>query len=399
MRRFLLAAVATASTVGFVYADDEKAKPKAATPPATAAKDDKKAAEKKDDEKKDLTRKERLAEIQKELGKKRSEMVKEINALKPGKERDEAIQLYTKASVPFALKAFELAKEDVKDEATYPATMFAFQNGGKKVSQDAGDFLVDHFIEDARLKTAIPAIATNEVGPRVLGRLAEKTKDKDVRGAALFAISDTEVDNTDYPSTGKPLPADEAAAKLTATAAKLERLGTEYADVKITSRMGKTIGEAVAKKLYFVNNLTVGKKAPEFECEVLDTEAKKKLSEFKGNVVVLDVWATWCGPCRAMIPHERELVEKMKSKPFKLVSLSADDKKETLTKFLEKEEMPWTHLWNGSAKGNFLEQYQIRFYPTIYVLDAKGTIRFKHCRGEAMDHAVETLLKEMSGAE
>jgi peroxiredoxin len=100
-----------------------------------------------------------------------------------------------------------------------------------------------------------------------------------------------------------------------------------------------------------------------------------------------------------MIPHEREMVEKLKSKPFKLVSLSADDKKDTLTKFLEKEEMPWTHLWNGSAKGNFLEQYQIRFYPTIYVLDAKGVIRFKHVRGAKMDEAVETLLKEMTGAE
>src|SRR5262249_38211468 len=99
-------------------------------------------------------------------------------------------------------------------------------------------------------------------------------------------------------------------------------------------------------------------------------------------------------PCRGMIPHERELVERLRDKPFKLVSLSADDKKETLVKFLEKEKMPWTHMWNG-ADGGAIDLYQVQFYPTIYVLDPKAIIRSKHVRGEAMDKAVDTLLNEM----
>jgi thiol-disulfide isomerase/thioredoxin len=136
--------------------------------------------------------------------------------------------------------------------------------------------------------------------------------------------------------------------------------------------------------------------APDFECDLLDGK-KARLSDFRGNVVVLDVWATWCAPCRAMIPHERALVEKLQGRPFKLISLSADDRKETLTGFLEQEKMPWTQMWCG-AQGGFVDQYQIPFYPTIYVLDAKGVIRFKNVRNEAMDHAVETLLQEMSPA-
>jgi hypothetical protein len=95
-----------------------------------------------------------------------------------------------------------------------------------------------------------------------------------------------------------------------------------------------------------------------------------------------------------MIPHERKLVERLKGKPFALVSISADAKKETLTNFLEKEPMPWTHWWNG-ATGGILSDWDVEYFPALYVLDAKGVIRYKDVRGEKMDEAVDALLKEM----
>jgi len=142
-----------------------------------------------------------------------------------------------------------------------------------------------------------------------------------------------------------------------------------------------------------VKDVYVGATMPELKSK--DLAGKEvKLSDLKGKVVVLDIWATWCGPCRAMIPHSRELVKKLKDKPFVLVSISADAKKETLTDFMEKEAMPWTHWWNGAA-GGILSDLDVKFFPTIYVLDAKGVIRFKGVRENAMDAAVETLLKEI----
>jgi thiol-disulfide isomerase/thioredoxin len=140
-------------------------------------------------------------------------------------------------------------------------------------------------------------------------------------------------------------------------------------------------------------DLSVGKAMPNLTSQ--DLEGKKvELKSLRGKVVVLDIWATWCGPCRAMIPHERELVKRLKDKPFVLVSISADAKKETLKEFLEKNEMPWTQWWNG-ATGGVITQLDVEYFPTIYVLDAKGIIRAKDVREEEMDKAVDKLLKEM----
>lgn len=145
--------------------------------------------------------------------------------------------------------------------------------------------------------------------------------------------------------------------------------------------------------------IKAGKPAPEVECE--DLEGKKvKLSDLKGKVVVLDVWATWCGPCVSMIPHSTKLVEKMKNKPFVFVGASADEKKETVRDFLKKKEMPWTHWWIGPSEG-LVEDWQIEGFPTIYLIDAKGVIRevlVGANHSAKIDEVAEKLVKEAEDA-
>jgi thiol-disulfide isomerase/thioredoxin len=142
----------------------------------------------------------------------------------------------------------------------------------------------------------------------------------------------------------------------------------------------------------FFPDLSEGKPVPEFVLEDLNGK-EVKISGLKGKVVVLDIWATWCGPCKAMIPHEREMVDRLKDKPFTLVSISIDDTKDAVANFLKKEKMPWTHCWAGMENG-FVEDWDVQSIPSIYVIDAKGVIRHKGLRGEKLEDAVNDLIKE-----
>ena len=91
------------------------------------------------------------------------------------------------------------------------------------------------------------------------------------------------------------------------------------------------------------------------------------------------------------------MVERLKDKLFALVSISADEKKEKLTEFLAKEKMPWAHWWNGST-GGIIDDWGVRNFPTIYVLDAHGVIRHKDLHGDELEKAVNALLAEQTKA-
>jgi hypothetical protein len=100
-----------------------------------------------------------------------------------------------------------------------------------------------------------------------------------------------------------------------------------------------------------------------------------------------------------MYPHERSLVKRLEGKPFALIGINSDTDKDKLKERMTKEQITWRSFWNGpkGPDGPISHAWNVRGWPTIYVLDAKGTIRFKNVRGEAMDKAVDELMKEVEG--
>ena len=97
-----------------------------------------------------------------------------------------------------------------------------------------------------------------------------------------------------------------------------------------------------------------------------------------------------------MYPHERSLVKRLEGKPFALLGINSDADKDELKKAMEKEGITWRSWWNGpkGTGGPLSKKWNVHSWPSTDVLDGTGVIRFKNVRGEAMDEALDKLLKE-----
>jgi hypothetical protein len=97
-----------------------------------------------------------------------------------------------------------------------------------------------------------------------------------------------------------------------------------------------------------------------------------------------------------MYPHERSLVKRLESKPFALLGINSDQDREKLKETMAKEKITWRSWWDGgSTNGPIATKWNVQGWPTIYVLDAKGVIRFRDVREKELDQAVDKLLAEM----
>jgi AhpC/TSA family len=96
-----------------------------------------------------------------------------------------------------------------------------------------------------------------------------------------------------------------------------------------------------------------------------------------------------------MLPHEKEMVERLKSRPFALIGINSDGGRSALGKILQENGITWRNAVDGSTHGPIAKQWNVRGWPTIYILDAKGVIRYRGLRGQEMEQAVVRLLDEL----
>ena len=172
----------------------------------------------------------------------------------------------------------------------------------------------------------------------------------------------------------------------------LERVVAEFADVEDWYDH-RPLGLIAEGELFAMRNLSIGRVAPEVTGK--DHDGKPfALSDYRGKVVVLTFSGNWCGPCVGMYPQERELVARLKDKPFAIVSVNTDATVETLKKSIDSGEITWRCWYDGGITGPITTRWGVTSFPTIFVLDKAGVIRFKDVRGEELDKAVSTLLDE-----
>ena len=178
--------------------------------------------------------------------------------------------------------------------------------------------------------------------------------------------------------------------------ALFERTIKEYADVRPMKDF-PPLGEQAEAALFQMRNLEIGCTVPEIEGEDVDGKPMK-LSDYRGKVVVITFWATWCGPCMGLVPGEKALVERMKGRPFVLIGVNGDDDRAKAKTVSAKEGINWRSFWDGGRQAGIAVKWGVSAWPTVYLIDAKGMIRDDSLVGHALDQAVETLVAEAESA-
>ena len=138
-------------------------------------------------------------------------------------------------------------------------------------------------------------------------------------------------------------------------------------------------------------NQFINKPALDFQVTDLNGEPIS-LSQYRGQVVLLDFWATWCGPCIAEMPNVKYTYAKHKNQKFEIIGISVDQSTAPLEAYIASEGLTWPQYWDSS--GRISRMYNVRAIPSTFLIDGAGIIRQVNLRGNALETAVAELVRE-----
>lgn len=172
---------------------------------------------------------------------------------------------------------------------------------------------------------------------------------------------------------------------------------TAIADTMYNILTGKAktgfYGTELNKMLSKLRAIEVGYMAPDFTLPDSAGAKKHKLSSYRGQYVLIDFWASWCGPCKQEIPFLKKAYSRFHDKGFEILSVSLDDKKDKWTAALRQYQMPWVHISDVKGFGSIVNDlYHVPSIPKTLLLDKSGKIVATDLRGDALDMKLEELL-------
>lgn len=206
---------------------------------------------------------------------------------------------------------------------------------------------------------------------RFFEELATEAEDPVVRAAGRYFVALGRMAVVNAPSLSE---AERTASRQAALdAAEGLSAGVEDEPLLFGMRMGAgTFADAEADLIRSIRQATVGSDVPELTGNSMDG-VEEALSDYRGRVVLLDFWATWCKPCIAALPTLRELVEDLPADRFVLLAVSVDAELETAVEFMEEEPMPWVN-WHVGTASDLTGVLDVSSFPTYILLDEQGRI-------------------------
>ncbi len=130
--------------------------------------------------------------------------------------------------------------------------------------------------------------------------------------------------------------------------------------------------------------------APAFAVDTLDGQ-HVSMDDLTGRVVLIDFWATWCGPCREALPHMLQIAKKFQGQPLVVLSVSLDSDEQKWKEFIAKNNMTWLHYRDGGFTGSLANLFGVKAIPQTFTIDADGVLQDQHIG----DASIEGKLKKL----
>jgi len=126
------------------------------------------------------------------------------------------------------------------------------------------------------------------------------------------------------------------------------------------------------------------------------------MDDLQGKVVLLDFWATWCGPCREALPHIQQVAKKFQGEPLVILSVSLDSDEQKWKDFITKNEMTWPQYRDGSFNGPVAKMFGVNAIPHTFTVDADGVLQEEHIGDASIEGKLKKLIaraRELQPAE